>query len=131
MFDEFFNDDDWLVPAIPRMEMMKPAMDLYETDTDVIAEVNVPDFDPKDIKVEVDDNTLRVHGTMEKKEEEKRKGYLHREINKGSFERAIHLPTAVDADAVKADYHKGLLKITMPKVKPTHEKKVKVEVTER
>jgi len=112
--DKFFNDEDWLLPIFPRTEFTKPAMDIYETDKNVIAEVNVPDFDPEKLDVSIENGILRVSGKMDEKKEEKEKGYWRKEIRKGSFERMLRLPIAVKEDSVEATYEKGILKITMP-----------------
>ena len=127
-FDGMFGEDDWLLPVIPRMEMNKPAMDVYETDKDVVAEVSIPDFDPEKIDVSVEDGILKISGKMEEKKEEKEKGYVRKEIRKGSFERMVRLPSAVKEDATEATYEKGVLKITMPKAEAKPPAKVKVNV---
>lgn len=128
-FDKFFGEDDWIFPVFLRTELVRPAMDVYETKKDVVAEVNVPDFDPEKIEVSIEDGILKVSGHMDEKKEEKEKGYWRKEIRKGSFERMVRLPVAVKEDAVKASYEKGVLKIVMPKaeVKPTQKVKVKVK----
>ena len=129
--DKFFDEDDWLLPVFPRIDIGKPAMDIYETDKNVVAEVNIPDFDPEKVDVSVEDNVLRVSGKMEEKKEEKEKGYWRKEIRKGSFERMMRLPVAVKENKVDAVYEKGVLKITMPKVKIEPKSKVQIKVKEK
>lgn len=128
--DKFFGDDDWLLPVFSRTELAKPAMDVYETDTDVIAEVNIPDFDPEKVDVSVEDDVLKVSGRMDEKKEEKEKGYWRKEIRKGSFERMMRLPALVKEDAVSAIYDKGVLKVVMPKAEAKPSSKIKVTVKE-
>ncbi len=126
--DRFFFDEDWFLPVFPRFSA-GPAMDVYETDKEVIAEVNLPGIDPKKIDITVKDQVLRVSGSSEEKTEEKKKGYWRKEIRKGSFERAVRLPCEVKEDKINATYEKGVLKIVMPKVKAkTGEKKIKIKV---
>jgi HSP20 family protein len=129
--ERFFEDDDWLLPVLPRWGAMKPAMDVYETEKDVVAEVSIPDFDPEKVDVSVKDGILIVSGKMDEKKEEQDKGYWRKEIRKGSFERMVRLPAAVKEDAVDATYEKGVLKIVMPKaeVRPTS-KKIKIKIKE-
>lgn len=126
--DKFFGDDDWLIPVFPRLELVRPAMDVKETDKEIIAEVEIPGFDPEKIDVSVEDGVLRVKGSMEKKEEEKEKGYWRKEIRTGSFERMVRLPVAVKEDAIEATYEKGLLKIVMPKAETKPTSRVKIQV---
>ena len=128
--DRLFGDDDWLLPVLSRTGLAKPAMDVYETDKDVIAEVSVPDFDPKKIEVSVEGGVLKVEGRVEEKKEEKEKGYWRKEIRKGSFERMVRLPVAVKEKAVEATYKKGVLKIVMPKAETKPASKVKIKVKE-
>lgn len=129
--DKFFGDDDWLLPVFPRTELVKPAMDIKETDKEIIAEVEAPGFDPEKIEVSVEDGVLKVRGSMDEKKEEKEKGYWRKEIRKGSFERVVRLPVAVKEDAVEATYEKGVLTIVMPKAEAKPSSKVKIRVKEK
>jgi len=129
--DKFFGDDDWFLPIVPRWETGKPAMDVYETDKEVIAEVSLPGVDPEKVEVSVEDDILKVSGGMEEKKEEKEKGYWRKEIRKGSFERMVKLPVAVKENAVDATYEKGVLKIVMPKAETKATPKVKIKVKEK
>jgi HSP20 family protein len=126
--DKFFNDDDWLLPVFSRLDITKPAMDLRENDKEVVAELEIPGFDPEKIDVSVEDGVLRVRGVMDEKKEEKEKGYWRKEIRKGSFERAVKLPVAIKENAVEATYEKGILKIVMPKAEAKPSSKVKIQV---
>lgn len=106
------------------------AVDVYEEGDNVVAKMNVPGVDPEKINVSVEDNTLRVSGAHEEEKEEKQKHYYHKEIRKGSFERVISLPQAVEKDKVSADYENGTLVITLPKTNAsasTHKVKVQVK----
>ncbi len=127
--DRFFRDDEWLLPVFSRFEMGAPAMDISETEKEVVAEVNIPDFDPEKIEVSVEDGVLRISGHIDDKKEEKEKNYWRKEIRKGSFERTVRLPAAVNESAVDATYEKGILKIVLPKVaeKPSSRVTVKVK----
>ncbi len=129
--DKFFSDDDWLLPVFPRLDLTKPAMDVKETDKEVVAEVEIPGFDPEKVDVSVEDGVLRVKGSMDEKKEEKEKGYWRKEIRTGSFERMVRLPVAVKEDAVEATYEKGVLKIVMPKAEAKPTSKVKIQVKEK
>jgi len=125
--DRFFDED--LIP-LPKISLAESAMDVYETEKEVVAEVNAPGFNPDKIEVSVSNGVLRVKGKIEEKKEEKKKNYWRKEIRHESFERMTRLPTAVAENKVKASYEKGVLKIVMPKTekgKPK-EKKVKIEV---
>ncbi len=125
---EKFFEEDWFLPAFPSIKIIEPAMDIYETDKEVIAEINLPGVDPEKIEVSVKNQILTVSGKVEEKKEEKEKGYWRREIRKGSFERMVRLPAPIKEDKVEANYEKGILKITMPKVETKKEKAVKIKI---
>tara|TARA_B100000745_G_C20150979_1_gene394614 strand:+ start:63 stop:488 length:426 start_codon:yes stop_codon:yes gene_type:complete len=129
--DKFFGDDDWMMPVFPRMQLSHPAMDVKETDTEVVAEVEIPGFDPEKVDVSVENGVLRVRGAIDEKNEEKDKGYWRKEIRTGSFERMVRLPVAVKEDAVEATYEKGMLKIVMPKAETKPSSKVKIQIKEK
>jgi HSP20 family protein len=119
--DQYFNDDNWFFPIFSGNQASGPIMDLYETDKEVIAEANLPGVNPDNVNVAIEDGMLRISGVTEQKSEEKKKGYWRKEIRKGSFDRAIHLPVDIQENKIKATYEKGVLKIVMPK----DEKKIK------
>lgn len=131
---ERFFDEEW--PDIrerPRFgrrfgfpAFRTPKMDISETEKEVIAEVELPGVDPKNIDVEVGENILRVQAKTQEKKEEKKKGYYRKEISSGFYKRAVPLPVEVIGQRAQAEYKDGILKVVVPKVTP---KKVKKEKT--
>lgn len=101
--------------AFDEMRSFTPAIDLYEKGGDLVAEVALAGIDPEKVKLHIEDNVLNIEGSMEKKTEVDETNYYRKEVRSGSFHRVISLPTAVNAQATKADYEKGILTITMPK----------------
>lgn len=126
--EQFFGDDDWLMPVVSRMELTKPAMDVRETDNEIVAEVEIPGFDPEKVDVSIEDGVLKVRGTMDEKKEAKEKGYWRKEIRTGSFERIMRLPVAVKESEIEAIYEKGVLQIVMPKAEAKPTSKVEIQV---
>ena len=127
--DDFFRDDDWFFPVFSR-KGFDPDMDVYETEKDVVAEVSVPNINPDDVKVSVEDGVLRVVGEFEEKEEERGedKNYWRKEISRGSFQRAVRLPCEVDEEKTEATYEKGVLKVVLPKREPKEKKAKEIKV---
>lgn len=123
--EEFFERPRW-----GRLLSMvrTPRMDIYETDDKVVAEVELPGVDPKNIEVEVKDNVLRVEAKAEEKKEIKEKGYFKREMGARYFKRAVTLPTEVIEEKAEAEYEGGILRVTIPKAKPKKEKEKKIKV---
>lgn len=93
------------------------AVDMFDDDKDaIVVYVSAPGIDPEKIDVHVQENTLRLSGTRNEKEEHKGKNYYHREIRRGTFERLLTLPHAVAADRATAKAEHGILKIILPKL---------------
>jgi HSP20 family protein len=124
--DKIF-EENW-VPMFPVWKPHLPAMDVYQTDKEVIAEINLPGIDPSKVEVSIENNVLYVSGKSEEKREEKKKDYAYREIRRGSFERAVALPADVKESKAKATYKDGVLKIVVPKSAAARKvKKIKVK----
>ncbi len=111
-------------------ERQVPRMDIYEKNSNIVAEVELPGVDPKDIDVEVKDNVLSIEAKKKKEEKKKEKGYYRRELSKGYFRRRVRLPEGVKSGKTTANYEDGILKVIVPREKPKKEKKgkkVKIE----
>jgi HSP20 family protein len=105
-----------------------PAVDVYEDEHQVTLKIEVPGIDEKDIDVQVENNTLTVHGERKIEKEEKEENYRRVERQYGSFTRTFTLPTTVDTESVSATYDKGVLKIALPKKAEAKPKQIKVNV---
>jgi HSP20 family protein len=105
-----------------------PPVDVYEDEHNVTLKIEVPGIDEKDLEIQVENNTLTVHGERKFEKEEKEENYRRVERQYGSFTRSFTLPATVDADQVKADYDKGVLKISLPKKPEAKPKQIKVNV---
>ncbi|QQG34883.1 MAG: Hsp20/alpha crystallin family protein [Deltaproteobacteria bacterium] len=102
------------------------AVDVYEDNDQVIAEMHIAGIDPKKIDVEVDGELLKISGMREVKKEYEHKNYFHREIVYGDFERIIALPKKVLSEGTKASYSNGVLKVNMPIENILKKKKITV-----
>jgi len=105
-----------------------PAVDVYEDEHSVTLKVEVPGIDEKDIDIRLENNTLTVHGERKIEKEEKEENYRRVERQYGAFTRTFTLPPTVQAEAVSADYDKGVLKIKLPKKAEAKPKQIKVTV---
>ena len=105
-----------------------PAIDLYEKDNNLIAEVALAGIDPEKVKINIEDSVLDIEGSLEKKSEIDEKNYYRKEVRAGSFHRVISLPTSVNAEGATAEYEKGILKITMPKKEEVKAKSISVHI---
>ena len=113
----------------PASRPWSPAVDISETENDLVLKADIPDVDPKNVGIQVENGTLTLKG--ERKFEEQKNGHkgFHRiERSYGSFVRAFSLPDSVDSEKVKADYKNGVLTITLPKKEVAKPKTINVQI---
>jgi len=98
-----------------------PAIDMYQTNDDVVVKANLPGLKSEDVDITVTGETLTLRGEFKQEDVQKETNYHIREQRYGTFERSILLPTDVKAEKATADFENGILTITMPiaeEVKP-------------
>jgi HSP20 family protein len=105
-----------------------PAVDVYEDEHNVTLKIEVPGIDEKDLDVQLENNTLTVHGERKIEKDENEGNYRRVERQYGSFTRTFTLPTTVDSEKVSATYDKGVLKVTLPKKAEAKPKQIKVNL---
>jgi HSP20 family protein len=106
-----------------------PAVDIYETDHDVVLKAELPGIDPKDVEVRVEDGSLYLKGERKFEKEVKEQNYHRVERSYGSFVRSFPLPASVDADKAQAEYKHGVLTLTLPKREEAKPKTIKINVS--
>ncbi|MDR5708846.1 MAG: Hsp20/alpha crystallin family protein [Armatimonadota bacterium] len=109
-------------------EVWRPAVELYETDTDVVVRAALPGVDPKSIDVQVDDRSMTLAAERREEREERGRSYHRREMRYGRFERTLPLPVEVKPDQARATYRDGVLEVRVPKAEAAQARKVRVEV---
>ena len=107
-----------------------PSMEVTETDTAISVSTELPGMDEKDVEISVADGMLTIRGEKKFEKDEKKKDYRLVERSYGSFERAVALPSGVDASKVKASMTKGVLKVEIPKPAAAKAQQVKITAAE-
>lgn len=104
-----------------------PALNVRQTDKEVIVEADVPGMKQEDIDIEISENAISIKGERKATHEEKKQNYFHREVSYGAFHRAITLPVEIDPQKAKADIEHGTLVISLPKAEPAKPKTIKIK----
>jgi HSP20 family protein len=105
-----------------------PAVDIYETENELVLKVDVPDVDQKDIDVRVENQTLTISGERKFEKEDSGKGYHRIERSYGSFARSFAVPNSFDTDKIAAAYRNGVLSVTLAKKETAKPRQIKVAV---
>ena len=114
-------DDAFTRPLSLNGVSAMPAIDMYQTDDEVVVKATLPGLKAEDVDITVTGETLTLRGEFKQENEQKETSYHIHEQRSGSFERSLLLPTDVKADKAKADFEDGILTITLPiaeEVKP-------------
>jgi HSP20 family protein len=105
------------------------ALDVYETDENLVVEASMPGTKPEEVDISVVGNTLTIKAEREEQREKKEEGrYYFRERRYGAFQRSIGLPVDVDADKAEATFKDGVLKLSLPKAEEAKPKRIQVQV---
>ena len=103
-----------------------PAVDVWETEKELVLSFDLPGIDEDKIAVELDDNMLTVSGERERTDEHSSERFYRFERRHGQFSRSVSLPAGVDDADVQADYKNGVLEIRVPK--PEEPKPRRIEI---
>ena len=125
LFGRTFTGVEPMRPAAAGSWM--PSMDVYETENEIVAELELPGIDPDKVEVSVEDSTLTVTGSREFSNEVNEQNYHRLERRYGVFTRAITLPQTVDTERVQASFDKGVLTIEVPKAERAKPRKIEVK----
>jgi HSP20 family protein len=106
-----------------------PALDVWETDEDVVYSFDLPGIPEDKISIEVADGTLTISAEREKREEVADERYYRFERRFGTFTRAIGLPQGVDESKIAASYRDGVLEVRVPKPEEQKPRKIALSGT--
>ncbi|HSW91423.1 MAG TPA: Hsp20/alpha crystallin family protein [Candidatus Saccharimonadales bacterium] len=119
---QFFGDD-WMTPL---KGLTLPTTDVYTRDgKELVVEAHLPNFDQKDVSIQVDKDVLIIQAEKHEKEEDKEKKYVVRE-SASSFYRRIALPERADAEGIDAHLEDGVLKVKVPLKALPEPKKIEI-----
>jgi HSP20 family protein len=105
-----------------------PAVDIYETEQELVLKADLPDVNPKDLDIRVENNILTIRGERKFEKKVNEENYLRVERSYGSFARSFTLANTVNSEAIKAEYHSGVLTLSIPKREEAKPKQIKVNV---
>ncbi len=125
--DRFF-DFDFIREAGREFFRSEPRVDIYQTDTEVIAHAELPGITKEDVEIIADEDSLIIRGEMRRETEQGEDDYFHRERYYGSFHRTLPLPAEIIPEETKALFTNGVLEVRMTKSEPTRSRGIRVEI---
>ena len=103
-----------------------PAMDLVESDSEIVLTADLPGMSQDDIAIEVKDSVLSISGERKDERRENGNGYHRAERTFGRFSRTLALPRGIDAQRVSASFERGVLEVHIPKPEERKPHRVKI-----
>ncbi|MCP6759024.1 MAG: Hsp20/alpha crystallin family protein [Fischerella sp. CENA71] len=120
-------DDMLRVKRQPEMTW-KPAVELQNTNNNLILRVQIPGVEAKDLDIQVTKEAVAITGEHRYENKAGNNGQIRSEFRYGKFQRVIPLPVAIQNDQVQAEYKNGILTLTLPKVTEARQKVVKINL---
>lgn len=126
--DKLF-EDSYVRPAGSREggRAVRPPLDIYTTDNDIVVMMALPGVKPEDVDVTVEGDTVTIRGEFKPPIENV--DYAVQERSYGPFRRVITLNVPVQADKSEAAFHDGVLTLTLPKAEEIKPRVIKVQAT--
>jgi HSP20 family protein len=105
-----------------------PAVDVYETENELVLKADLPDVELKDLDVRVENQTLTIAGERKFEHKDQGKGYHRVERSYGNFARSFAVPNSFDTENINAGFKNGVLTVTLPKKEAAKPRQIKVQV---
>jgi HSP20 family protein len=128
---DVFQDSISRLFSEPASRPWSPAVDIYESENELVFKADIPDIDPKEVGIQLENGTLTLKGERKFEQNKTNKGFHRIERGYGAFTRAFSLPDTVDPEKVKADYKNGVLTVTVPKKEIAKPKTINVEISNK
>jgi len=98
-----------------------PRVDIYETEQMVAVVADMPGVDAGSVDITLEQNVLTINGYVSEKRPE---GYSlsYAEYRTGDFVRTFTLSNQIDQERIEAGVKDGVLRVHLPKVRPTSKK---------
>ena len=105
---------------------INPAIDIYETDDDILLTAALPGLKSDDVEVTITGQNLTLRGDVKADETVQNDQYIYRERRFGSFNRSFQLPVRVDGDRADASFSDGILTLRIPKADEVKPRQIRI-----
>lgn len=103
-----------------------PSVDIYENKDQIVLEAELPGMKQEDFDLSIENNVITLRGERKFEKTEETDNYHRVERSYGSFTRSFTLPQTVSAEGASAEYHNGVLRVTLPKREETKARRIEV-----
>jgi HSP20 family protein len=103
-----------------------PALDVWETENEIVYALDLPGIPEDEISVELDDAALTISAERERTEEQSDERFYRYERRFGTFSRTFAVPQGVSASDISADHKDGVLEVHLKKPEQPKPKRIQI-----
>ena len=103
-----------------------PALDVWETESEIVYAVDLPGISEEEISVELADGALTITGERERAREESDERFYRYERRYGTFSRTVGVPQGVTESDISADYKSGVLEVHVKRPDQPKPKRIQI-----
>ena len=107
--------EDSLIPVLSKGNSFKPAVNIREDDKNYVLDFAIPGIDKKDLKIDMNEDTLTISSETKNETEENKEDYRRKEFSYRAFSRSFNIPENVNREKIEANYKDGILTVSLPK----------------
>lgn len=106
---------------------ISPALDVIETDDELVITCDLPGMKEKDIELSVSAGALTIKGEKKREEVDEKTRLYRRETWDGTFQRTVSLPPTADIENADAKFVDGVLTVMIPRKEEAKPKKIELQ----
>lgn len=103
------------------------ALDIYETEENLVLRATLPGAKKEDISVEFEEQLLTVSAKVDSFELPEGAQALLQESSSGQVTRTLRIPHRLDVENSKGTFQNGVLEVTFPKAPEARRKSITIE----
>jgi len=104
-----------------------PAVDIYETDTAITVQTDLPGVSKENLEIKVEDRQLTIIGLVA--EPEQRLSPVYREYGIGGYTRTFKLGDTIDQSQINASLKDGVLSLVLPKADRLKPRRIEISAS--
>mgnify|MGYP002063926658 CR=1 FL=1 len=106
---------------------MRPAADIFEDDSGITLQANMPGVSKDRLEIKIDNDTLTIEGRLELAMTEGMQA-LHADVRGSRYQRSFSLSSELDTEKTEASLRDGVLILRIPKRAQYKPRKIQVRV---
>src|SRR5919202_4468484 len=104
-----------------------PSVDIYENKDQIVLEAELPGMKQEDFDLSIENNVITLRGERKFEKTDESDNYHRVERSYGAFTRSFTLPQTVSGEGISAEYHNGVLRVTLPKREEVKARRIEIQ----